>query len=368
MVGAGQLARMTAQAAIPLGVSLQVLAASPDDAAALITGTVPGSHDSMPDLLAFAERCEVVTFDHEHVPPEHLAALVEKGHRLHPRPAALRCAQDKTAMRTRLGELGVQVPPWQPVSDRADLDAFAERYGWPVVVKAVRGGYDGRGVWVLPDAAAAAELVAAVAAGTEFMVEAFQPLRRELAVLVARSPGGEVATWPIIETVQRDGICVETLVPTDQPPAAAAALGARIATALEVTGVLAVELFERTDGTIVVNELAMRPHNSGHWTIEGSRTSQFEQHLRAVLDWPLGDTSLTALAVATANVLGGTDPDLLGRLPDVLGADPALKVHLYGKQPHPGRKLGHVTALGEDLAEVRRRATAGAAGLVGDAE
>lgn len=365
MIGAGQLARMTAQAGISLGLSLRVLAASRQDAA--FAGAVPtvGRHDELADLLAFAERCDVLTFDHEHVPPEHLAALARKGHRLHPGPEALRYAQDKRAMRTRLGELGVPVPAWQPVAGLAGLTGFAAAYGWPVVAKAVRGGYDGRGVWVLDDAAAAAGLLAA-SSGTELLVEEFLPLRRELAVLVARSPGGEVRSWPLIETVQRDGICVETLAPAADPPESAAALGGRIATALGVTGVLAVELFQRADGALAVNELAMRPHNSGHWTIEGARTSQFEQHLRAVLDWPLGDTGLSAPVAATANVLGGTDPDLIGRLPGVLAADPALKVHLYGKEPRPGRKLGHVTALGDDLAAARRRAVAGAAALVGD--
>jgi 5-(carboxyamino)imidazole ribonucleotide synthase len=363
MVGGGQLARMTAQAATSLGLSLRVLAQRPDDAAASAPVAMIGSHHSLADLLAFAERCDVLTFDHEHVPPEHLAALVEKGHRLHPHPEALRYAQDKRAMRIRLGELGVAVPAWQSVSTDADLIGFAERYGWPVVAKAVRGGYDGRGVWVVPDPAAAADVLA-TSAGTELFVEEFIPLRRELAVLLARSPSGEVRKWPLIETVQRGGICVETLVPAGE--SAPAELGAEIAATLGVTGVLAVELFERTDGVVLVNELAMRPHNSGHWTIEASRTSQFEQHLRAVLDWPLGDTALTAPAVATSNVLGGPDPDVMSRLPGVLAADPALKVHLYGKQGRPGRKLGHVTALGDDLARVRRRAASGAAALTGN--
>lgn len=356
---------MTAQAAIPLGLALRVLAARADDAAALVAAADIGDYQSLPDLVAFAERCDVLTFDHEHVPPEHLGALIEKGYRLHPGPAALRYAQDKRAMRTRLGELGIGVPAWRPVPDVAAVADFASRYGWPVVAKAVRGGYDGRGVWVLPDVAAVAELFSA-SAGTELLVEEFIPLRRELAALVARSPSGAVRAWPLVETIQRDGICVETIAPVVDEPRDANALGVEVATALRVTGVLAVELFERTDGAVLVNELAMRPHNSGHWTIEGSRTSQFEQHLRAVLDWPLGDTALTAPAVATANVLGVGVSDLIGRLPDVLASDPALKIHLYGKQPRPGRKLGHVTALGADSAEVRRRAAAGAAALVGE--
>ncbi len=360
MVGAGQLARMTAQAAIPLGLSLRVLAGRADEAAASIAAADLGDYASLADLLAFTERCDVLTFDHEHVPPQHLAALVEKGYRLHPGPAALRFAQDKRAMRTRLSELGVGVPAWRPVSRVGEVADFAARHGWPVVAKAVRGGYDGRGVWVLPDAAAAAELFAGCTA-TELLVEEYVALRRELAALVARAPSGAVRAWPVVETVQNDGICVQTLAPLVDEPRDAREVGVEIASALGVTGVLAVELFERTDGALLVNELAMRPHNSGHWTIEGSRTSQFEQHLRAVLDWPLGDTAPTAPVVVTANVLGGADP--AGALPQVLAADPGLKVHLYGKQPRPGRKLGHVTALGADPVEVRRRAAAGAAAL-----
>jgi 5-(carboxyamino)imidazole ribonucleotide synthase len=193
-------------------------------------------------------------------------------------------------------------------------------------------------------------------------------MRRELAVQVARSPFGQVAAYPVVETVQRGGVCVEVLAPAPALPEALALraqqLAIEIATALGVVGLLAVELFEvgpaepRLSGTLVVNELAMRPHNSGHWTIEGARTSQFEQHLRAVLDYPMGDTSLTAPAVVMANVLGGPDGGMSidERLHHLFATDPGVKVHLYGKQVRPGRKIGHVTALGEDMDEVRVRA------------
>jgi 5-(carboxyamino)imidazole ribonucleotide synthase len=275
-----------------------------------------------------------------------------------PDAAALRYAQDKHAMRERLAELGVPVPRWAPAADPAAVAAMAADVGWPVVVKAVRGGYDGRGVWVVGEGDGLPE--------TELIVEEKVPLRRELSALVARSPFGQVAAYPIVETVQRDGICVEVLAPAPQldPDLAVRAeeLAIRLATELGVVGLLAVELFDTGTG-LLVNELAMRPHNSGHWTIEGARTSQFEQHLRAVLDYPLGDTAPTAPAVVMANVLGGRgDGDAGGgmsideRLHHLFAADPGIKVHLYGKQPRPGRKIGHVTALGEDLASTRERA------------
>jgi 5-(carboxyamino)imidazole ribonucleotide synthase len=247
------------------------------------------------------------------------------------------------------------------VTSADDITAFAAEVegSWPVVAKAVRGGYDGRGVWMLDGPEAAAELVAT---GTDLIVEERVPLRRELAALVARSPFGQVAAYPVVETVQRDGICVEVLAPapelSEELAIEAQQLAIDLANALGVVGLLAVELFE-TEAGIVVNELAMRPHNSGHWTIEGARTSQFEQHLRAVLDYPLGGSGLAAPAVATANVLAAPEPVEQGldeRLHHLFAAEPEVKVHLYGKQPRPGRKIGHVTALGDDLAEVRARA------------
>jgi 5-(carboxyamino)imidazole ribonucleotide synthase len=369
MVGGGQLARMTHQAAIALGQSLRVLAASPSDSAALVAADVVlGEHTSYEDLDGFAKGCDVLTFDHEHVPPEHLRRLAAAGHTVLPGAAALLHAQDKQVMRIRLGELGLPVPRWTSVTSAEDVERLAGRTGWPVVLKAVRGGYDGRGVW---PARSAAELGPLLAAGVPLLAEERVPLRRELAALVARSPYGQGAAWPVVQTVQRDGTCVEVLAPA---PGLAAATAARaqeialtIARELDVVGVLAVELFERTDGALLVNELAMRPHNSGHWTIEGARTSQFEQHLRAVLDYPLGATGLAAPAVAMANVLAGEPPPgapgLDERVHHLSARWPALKLHLYGKQPRPGRKIGHVTALGDDPAALRRDATAAAAYL-----
>ena len=364
MVGGGQLARMTHQAAIALGQSLRVLATSPDDGAAMVAADAQvGSHLDLEALRAFADGCDVVTFDHEHVPGPLIRALAADGIPVRPGAEALHFAQDKRAMRERLAALGAPVPAWRYVRALDDLTRFAEETaGWPVIAKTPRGGYDGRGVWLLDDPGEAADLIAT---GAEVIVEERVPLRRELSAVVARSPWGQVASYPVVETVQSEGICVEVLAPAPglDPEVAVEAQGLaiRIATALDVVGVLAVELFERDgDGALLVNELAMRPHNSGHWTIEGARTSQFEQHLRAVLDYPLGQTTMTAPVVAMANVLGGqSSGDEMGideRLHHLFAADPGAKVHLYGKDVRPGRKIGHVTVLGADLDHVRARA------------
>jgi 5-(carboxyamino)imidazole ribonucleotide synthase len=369
MVGAGQLARMTHQAAIPLGQSLRILADSKDDGAALIAADVMvGNYRDLDDLRAFARGCDVVTFDHEHVPNEHIRALEADGVIVHPGSHALHFAQDKQAMRERLTELGIPSPRWAPVASVADLAAFADEVGWPVVLKATKGGYDGKGVWIVEDLAAAAEVVGS---GTALIAEEKVAILRELAADVARSPFGQGAVWPVVETVQEDGICVEVLAPApgldDELAEQAQALALRVASELDVTGVLAVELFETASG-LLVNELAMRPHNSAHWTIEGARTSQFEQHLRAVLDYPLGSTAPTAPVVVMANLLGGPD-DVIPKAIDervhhCMAHWPDVKIHLYGKQFRPGRKVGHVTALGTDLETVRQRAHAAAGYLM----
>ena len=365
MVGGGQLSRMTHQAAIALGLSLRVLADAEHDSAALVAADVAlGAHTSLTDLQAFAASCEVVTFDHEHVPNDLVQALEQEGRTVLPGSSALRHAQDKLVMRERLAAMGVPVPAFTPVATARDVEGFAHHVGWPLVLKAATGGYDGRGVWVVRDLAEAEEVLRS---GVRLLAEEHVALRRELAALVARSPEGQGAAWPVVETVQEDGICVEVVAPapglSEDDAVQAQELALRLADELGVVGVLAVELFETASG-LLVNELAMRPHNSGHWTIEGARTSQFEQHLRAVLDWPMGSTGLTAPWVVMANVLGGEgEPDLDRRLHMLFGRDPGLKVHLYGKQVRPGRKVGHVTALGDDLEETRRRAREGAASL-----
>ena len=356
MVGAGQLARMTAQAAISLGVGFRVLADTSDDSAAAVSpGAVVGDYRSLDDLLAFAAGCDVITFDHEHVPAGQLAELAGAA-ALHPGPGALRFAQDKLAMRETLAGLGIRCPRFAPVSGLAEVEEFAAKSGWPVVLKAIRGGYDGRGVWVCGSPAEAAEVLGHDVA---VLAEEYVPFRRELAAQVARSPHNQAAAYPVVETVQRDGVCHQVIAPAPQLPPRLAAeaqhIALTIAAELGVTGLLAVELFEVADG-LLVNELAMRPHNSGHWTIDGAKTSQFEQHLRAVLDLPLGDVGPLAPYAVMANVFGGADPDIYSRYVHVMAADPGVKVHLYGKAVRPGRKIGHVTVLGADPAAAAGRA------------
>ncbi|MGH3865980.1 MAG: 5-(carboxyamino)imidazole ribonucleotide synthase [Pseudonocardiaceae bacterium] len=372
MVGAGQLARMTHQAAVALGQSLRVLATGPDEPAALVAADVVlGQPDDLTALRRFAVGCDILTVDHEHVPTEHLRVLVAEGARVYPGPDALRHAQDKLVMRQALARLGVPVPPFREVTQPRDAVVFGAEHGWPCVLKAACGGYDGRGLWMLTTPTGARRVVAELlAAGTPLLVEHCVAMRRELAALVARSPFGQGAAWPVVQTVQRDGICVEVLAPAPgldtELAQAGQQLALRVAGELGVVGVLAVELFEMPTGELLVNELAMRPHNSGHWTIEGAVTSQFEQHLRAVLDYPLGSTAPLAPACVMANVLGaGTGPTmgLDERVHHLMARYPQAKVHLYAKPERPGRKIGHVTVCGARLAPVREVAVGSAAFL-----
>ncbi len=362
VVGAGHLARMMQEAAIALGVPLRLLAESAEAAAAqVIPATSVGDYTDLDVLRAWSTGCAVVTFDHEHVPTGHLEALAADGVACRPGPAALVHAQDKIAMRERLTELGVPCPRHAVARGAADvLDFAAAGSGLPVVVKVARGGYDGKGVWFVADESQAREVFLGLPAGERVLVEERVEFRRELSALVARAPSGQLAAYPVVESVQRNGICVEVVAPAPglDPDRAVTAQGIamRIASELDVTGVLAVEMFEAPDGQVLVNELAMRPHNTGHWTIEGAVTSQFENHLRAVLDLPLGAPRARAPWTVMVNILGGSVPTLFDGYPHVQARDPALKVHLYGKDMRPGRKVGHVTAYGDDLAEVRERA------------
>ncbi|OBF88943.1 5-(carboxyamino)imidazole ribonucleotide synthase [Mycobacterium sp. 852002-51152_SCH6134967] len=374
MVGGGQLARMTHQAAIALGQTLRVLAVDAGDPAAQVSpDVVLGTHTDLEALRRAASGADVLTFDHEHVPAELLEKLLADGVNVAPPPAALIHAQDKLVMRRRLEALGAPVPRFAAVDDLSDIDAFAARIDGPLVVKTVRGGYDGRGVTLAGDVAEAREAAQRyLHGGAEVMVEERVAMRRELAALVARSPFGQGAAWPVVETVQRDGICVEVIAPApgldDELRSAAGQLGLRLASELGVVGVLAVELFETVDGALLVNELAMRPHNSGHWTMDGAQTSQFEQHLRAVLDYPLGDTAQIVPVTVMANVLGAQQTPAMAmdeRLHHLFARMPDAKVHLYGKAERPGRKIGHVNLLGAPsgsldddafVADVRERA------------
>ncbi|MGP4058896.1 5-(carboxyamino)imidazole ribonucleotide synthase [Mycobacterium sp. 4D054] len=366
MIGGGQLARMTAQAAIALGQTLRVLAVRSDESAAQVTpDVVLGSHTDLAALQRVAEGATAFTFDHEHVPPDLLEKLVADGVNVLPPPSALVHAQDKLLMRRRLSELGAPVPRFSAVSSVEDAVAFADEVGGPIVIKTVRGGYDGRGVIMPASVSEVREVVAQyLADGVPVMIEERVQMRRELAALVARSPFGQGAAWPVVETVQRDGICVTVLAPapglSEELGSAASELALSIASALGVVGVLAVELFETVSGELMVNELAMRPHNSGHWTMDGARTSQFEQHLRAVLDYPLGDTAALAPTVM-GNVLGAPQTPAMSmdeRVHHLFARMPDAKVHLYGKEERPGRKIGHVNIVGgtESVESLRERA------------
>ncbi|HEX6578891.1 MAG TPA: 5-(carboxyamino)imidazole ribonucleotide synthase [Jiangellaceae bacterium] len=368
MVGGGQLARMTHPAAIALGVRLAVLAASPDESAAqVIPRPVVADEKALADLMAFAADCDVVTFDHEHVPPEHLRAMEAAGVVVRPRSAALLHAQDKGVMRARLSAVGVPCPRHRAVADADGVSAFAAEVGWPVVLKRIRGGYDGRGVWV---ARSADDVTEPLRSGAPVLAEELVDFRRELSAVVARSPSGQGVAYPVVESVQRDGMCVEVVAPAPGLSADMAVEAQRIAlmiaAELEVEGVLAVELFETVDGRLLVNELAMRPHNSGHWGIDGAVTSQFENHLRAVLDLPLGSPAPRAPFTVMVNILGGDLPGAYSAYRHVLARDPDLRVHWYGKSVRPGRKVGHVTVCGDDLDDLRDRARHAAAFLRGD--
>lgn len=371
VIGGGQLARMMIPPAIALGIDLRVLAED-DGMSAALAATAVGDYRDADTVLAFAREVDVVTFDHEHVPQSVLQRLVDAGVAVRPGPDALAVAQDKIVMRRRLADLGAPLPSWGVVRDRSELADFLDAHGGAAVVKTPRGGYDGKGVRVVRSAADADDWLAALAEhprtaaerGTGLLAEELVAFRRELAQSVARRPSGESRSWVLVQTVQRDGVCAEVVAPAPDAGALAddaARLARRIAEGLDVTGVLAVELFETDDGRLLVNELAMRPHNTGHWSIDGAVTGQFEQHLRAVLDLPLGDPTPLAPAAAMVNVLGGpSSGSMLDRYPRELAAHPEVKTHFYVKASRPGRKVGHVTALGADGAIALGRARAAA--------
>ena len=371
VIGGGQLARMMAEPANAMGLPLRLLAeAEGVSAAQVIPDQLVGDYRDLETLRKVTEGCRVVTFDHEHVPTEHLHALEADGIAVRPGPEALVHAQDKGVMRERLAELGVPCPRNAIVATPADVAAF----GFPCVLKTTRGGYDGKGVWFVRSVDDCGEAFAAAeATGVRLLAEELVDFRRELSALVARSPSGQAAAYPVVASTQKDGICHEVIAPAPDldPELAGQAqeIALRVAGALDVTGVLAVELFETRDGRILVNELAMRPHNTGHWSQDGAVTSQFENHLRAVLDLPLGSPAPRARWTVMVNILGGPD-ELVGRLydgyPHALARDPHLRVHLYGKTLRPGRKVGHVNAYGDDLDDCLERARHAAAWFRGD--
>ncbi|HTU31336.1 MAG TPA: 5-(carboxyamino)imidazole ribonucleotide synthase [Solirubrobacteraceae bacterium] len=357
ILGAGQLARMDLEAAIALDLDITVLASSPGDAAVRAGARARiGDHRELAVLEAFAAEVDVVTFEFEGIDPAHLAALERAGHRLVPSARAKLFAQDKLHQRRELAAAGFPVPPFAHARHMIDLMEFAAAHGWPVVMKAPRGGYDGRGVVVATTESEAAAYLAELPGGA--LLEPALAIECELAVQVARTSNGTMATYPVVETVQRDAMLRELVCPAEisgQRVLQACELARGIVSHIGATGLAAVELFLTPEG-LLVNELALRPHNSGHHTIEATVTSQFEQHLRAALDWPLGETRMRAPAAVTVNVVGPADgSDPRDRLRDALAVGGA-HIHLYGKEPRPGRKLGHVTALGRDRASARRTA------------
>jgi 5-(carboxyamino)imidazole ribonucleotide synthase len=362
---------MMAEPAAAMGIPLRLLAEAPGGSAAqVIPDHTVGDYTDLATLEALVAGCRVVTFDHEHVPTGHLHSLEQDGTAVRPGPDALVHAQDKVVMREALAGLGAPMPRFAVVAGAGEVAAF----GVPCVLKTSRGGYDGKGVWFVGSSEESTPAFeAAVATGVRILAEERVDFRRELCALVARSPSGQAAAYPVVESVQRDGVCHEVVAPAPGLPDALATqaqeLALRIARELDVTGILAVELFETADGRILVNELAMRPHNTGHWTQDGAVTSQFENHLRAVLDLPLGSPVARAPWTVMVNILGGPAEES-GRLydgyPHALARDPRLRVHLYGKEPRPGRKVGHVNAYGDDLEECRERARHAAAWFAGE--
>lgn len=373
VVGGGQLARMMAPAATALGFELRVLAETPEvSAVSAVATSVVGDYTDLATLRRFAEGLDVLTFDHEHVPTAHLHALLADGVNVQPRPDALVHAQDKLVMREAIDRLGLPNPRWSAVGSVQELLAFGDAIGWPVVLKTPRGGYDGKGVKIIDGPAEAAERSTAewFEQMSPLLAEEKVDFSRELSALVARTPSGQARAWPVVHSIQVDGVCDEVIAPAPgiavEVAAAAEEAALRIAAELGVTGVMAAELFE-TPGHgagFLVNELAMRPHNTGHWTMDGAVTGQFEQHLRAVLDLPLGATDALGAVVVMKNFLGGANTDLFSAYPQALAADPAAKVHCYGKSVRPGRKIGHINIVGsaaDEADEVRRRASTVAA-------
>ncbi len=370
IVGAGQLARMMAQAAIPLDIRIVLLAADANDGAAqVVPDVLVGAPDDPEALAALAARCDVMTFDHELVPRVVLAGLETNGHQIWPSSSTMALAQDKRRQRRDLHAAGYPVPPFADLDRWEEVTAFGDRHGWPFVIKASRGGYDGRGVWIVHSLAEAGAVWAgAQQAGTVLLAEHLVSIDLELAVLVARRPSGETVVYPPVETVQQDGICRELRVPPAIPTdleEQALGMARAIADMVGMVGIMAIEFFV-ANGELLVNELAPRPHNSGHWTIEGAVTSQFEQHLRAVLDLPLGSTDLTGATVMTVNLLGdGSGADPRGRLSQALRVS-GSHVHLYGKEARAGRKIGHVTAVAASMSQAQDRTSAMVDLLTGD--
>ena len=367
IIGGGQLARMMLVPGIHLGLEVKVLAEAEGSPAAL-GATMVGDYNQVEVVREFARTVDVITFDHEHVPLTVLRALEAEGVEVQPPSRALAFAQNKLHMRQRLTELGLPMPAWAEIQTAEALENFIAANGGVAILKTPIGGYDGKGVRVVRSAADAADWLSSdglAKVGGSLLAEEKVDFVRELAQLSARSASGEFAAWPLVQTVQQDGVCAEVLAPAPDADAALLARTAEIARGvaegLGVTGVLAVEMFQARDGRIIINELAMRPHNSGHFSIEGSVTSQFEQHLRAVADLPLGSTEPRAAHSVMINLLGVDDEnDFVRHYAAAMSAHPSAKLHVYGKSARKGRKMGHVTAVGEDAQQTLAVARAAA--------
>jgi 5-(carboxyamino)imidazole ribonucleotide synthase len=344
MIGAGQLGRMSAGPAAALGIDLVLLAQSATDSGAQVAAFEVGDYRDLAQVREFAKKCDLLTFEHELIPISVIRALENEGVKFYPTSESFIFSQDKAAMREKLANY--PAPKWQVVTNASEILEF------PVIAKSISGGYDGRGVWEINSES---ELTSILFENPKLLVEELIDFDFEISVMVARSPHGQAATWAPTQTVQSDGICTMTIAPA---PELSEALGQQaqqialsIAAEIKLVGVMAVEMFVKGD-QLFINELAMRPHNSGHWTIDGSVTSQFEQHLRAILDLPLGDTSMTAKYAVMGNVLGADKQDMYRPYLHLLARTPKLKVHQYRKEVKPGRKIGHVTLLGENLVEL----------------
>ena len=355
VIGGGQLARMMIAPAGKLGIEIKVLAETQDSPAAE-AATLVGDFTDLETVLTFAKSVDVITFDHEHVPLEILQQLEQQGISVQPSSKALAHAQNKLVMRKALHKIGAPNPIWREVSTALEMDQFINEHGPEVVVKTPIGGYDGKGVRVVSSSEQVSDWLASpmlASLGGSLLVEQKVSFKRELAQLSARNPAGDFVSWPVVETRQKNGVCSEVLSPapniSSEMSTEAVKIARLISESLGVTGNLAVEMFETTEGELLVNELAMRPHNSGHFTIEGSVTSQFEQHLRAVLNLPLGKTDPLGPVAVMANLLGVSDSqDLLAKRDKVMSLFPEVNIHFYGKAPRLGRKLGHITVVGED--------------------
>jgi 5-(carboxyamino)imidazole ribonucleotide synthase len=369
VIGGGQLARMMTAPAINLGLEIKVLAEAAGSSAKMATTQI-GDYNLLEVVREFASTVDVITFDHEHVPLKVLEALEAEGVNVQPPSKALAFAQNKLHMRQKLGAIGLPMPAWAEIKDASSLDDFIAANGGVAILKTPIGGYDGKGVRVVRSAADAIDWLDNLADfGGSLLAEEKVDFVRELAQLSARRPSGEFVSWPLVETIQENGVCSVVLAPAPNAPdeilAKTTAIAEQVAQGLGVTGVLAVEMFEARDGRIVINELAMRPHNSGHFSIEGSVTSQFEQHLRAVLDLPLGSTAPRAAHSVMVNLLGVDDKnDFVQAYAKALVAHPEAKIHTYGKGPRAGRKMGHVTVVADSVEHALAEARGAAAVLL----